>query len=1228
MQKIHILLISFIVLLSGLALAERFDNYHVYSLELQSLRHVELIRDFEDKLSGGVEVLSPLMRKIPQEVNVLISPNQIVDFKAILRAQKIPFRLIEENFQDVIDEDARLNNLRADTGDYSWERYYRLENIHNWMRSLEAKHPGVVNTIVGGESYEKRKILGVRIAHNEKNPAIFVEGGIHAREWISPATSTFIANELLTSEDPETKRLAQSYTWYIFPSVNPDGYEFSATANRMWRKTRQPYGFCYGADPNRNWDHHWMEEGSSSFSCSQVYAGSAPFSEIETRTLSQYISSVKNLRLYVSLHSYSQLLLYPYGTSEKVTKPQDYDRISNATVRAISKRYGTTYEYGNIEEAIYPASGGSIDWVHGVNKVPLAFTFELRPDRNSRNGFMLPADQIIPTGEETMDGLTAMRYDNYRVYRMSVNSSDELDVFQSLENNCRMGIIVERHPVRGKAQVIVSPNKTLSFEALMREKDIKIKMMESNIQRLFDEELKVLNDWTPGKSRPMNFKIYHTLTDIYEWLYDLSRKYQKHVKLLRIGKSYENREILGIEISHNRRNPTAFIEGGIHAREWISPATILYFINELLTSKEEEIVKLARKINWYIVPVVNPDGYVYTHTHDRLWRKTRRPYGMSYGVDANRNFGFHWMEKGSSLRPCSEIFAGPRPFSEPETWALATFLKNIPKLKLYISFHSFGQLFMYPYGYSPRPVKNFRDVDQIAFATATALSRRYGTHYKYGNIYNTIYPASGSSVDWVSGVRRVPLAYAYELRPARNTILGVILDPKFIEPTSFEVIDSLIAMFNFIPRFKMTISIVVLIAISCVFGHTLGEVARYDNYRIYGVTVNSVEDFKALESLEGSSDGYIFLSMPSKLSKEAAVVVAPHKFEIFESFLDSKSIKHRVTQKNLQRMIDMERRSMDFRKRRSNGFDFDNYHTIEEINAWLKSLEEAHPDVVSVITAGKSYQERDILGVKLSRGADKPGIFVEAGIHAREWISPATVIFLINELLTSSDQGVKDLAENYDWYIFPNINPDGYVYTHEKNRMWRKTLKPDPDIAACFGVDANRNWDFQWTSSETTNNPCSDKYAGPSPASEPEVIAVANYMTSIKDKLHLFLSFHSFSQLILFPNGYTEELVEHYNDLKDIGDSAAKALAQRYGTEYTVGDIYSTIYPAPGTSIDWAYGALGIKLSFVYELRPTSNLEGGHTLPADQIRPVALETIDSLVALVKRAKELKYFDRQ
>lgn len=111
-------------------------------------------------------------------------------------------------------------------------------------------------------------------------------------------------------------------------------------------------------------------------------------------------------------------------------------------------------------------------------------------------------------------------------------------------------------------------------------------------------------------------------------------------------------------------------------------------------------------------------------------------------------------------------------------------------------------------------------------------------------------------------------------------------------------------------------------------------------------------------------------------------------------------------------------------------FGFSRFQTLDEIYNWLDNLVLAYPNNVEIIVGGKSFEGRPIKGVKLTFAPDKSAVFVEAGIHAREWLSHSTATFLINDLLTSNDQDVRNLAKSFDWYIFPCFNPDGYVFTH------------------------------------------------------------------------------------------------------------------------------------------------------------------------------------------------------
>lgn len=108
-----------------------------------------------------------------------------------------------------------------------WNVYYNLSQINGWLDDLVATYPNTVSKIVGGVSYEGRNIEGIKISHGSGRRAIFIESGIHAREWISPATTCYIINELLTSNYTETVAAAHDYDWYIFPVTNPDGYIFS-----------------------------------------------------------------------------------------------------------------------------------------------------------------------------------------------------------------------------------------------------------------------------------------------------------------------------------------------------------------------------------------------------------------------------------------------------------------------------------------------------------------------------------------------------------------------------------------------------------------------------------------------------------------------------------------------------------------------------------------------------------------------------------------------------------------------------------------------------------------------------------------------------------------------------------------------------------------------------------------------------------------------------------------
>ena len=160
-------------------------------------------------------------------------------------------------------------------------------------------------------------------------------------------------------------------------------------------------------------------------------------------------------------------------------------------------------------------------------------------------------------------------------------------------------------------------------------------------------------------------------------------------------------------------------------------------------------VDLLERTSWLVVPISNPDGYAYSHTTDRLWRKNRRNLFPNVGVDLNRNWGAGYGGPGSSSNPADETYRGVGAFSEPETAALQSLLEAEENLLMCLDIHSFGQLLLSPYGYQDsEPTEGMGPMlSGLAFDAALDM---LGTH---GSLYTPIpahdlYLASGIASDW------------------------------------------------------------------------------------------------------------------------------------------------------------------------------------------------------------------------------------------------------------------------------------------------------------------------------------------------------------------------------------------------------------------------------------------------------------------------------------------------
>uniref|UniRef100_A0AAG5DGG9 Peptidase M14 domain-containing protein n=1 Tax=Anopheles atroparvus TaxID=41427 RepID=A0AAG5DGG9_ANOAO len=392
---------------------------------------------------------------------------------------------------------------------------------------------------------------------------------------------------------------------------------------------------------------------------------------------------------------------------------------------------------------------------------------------------------------------------------------------------------------------------------------------------------------------------------------------------------------------------------------------------------------------------------------------------------------------------------------------------------------------------------------------------------------------------------------------------------------------------------------------------------RYENYGVYKVDITDPGQLTLLQGLESSPNGYTFLDYPSGVNSSVEVVIAPGDKNTVERLFKKHSIPSTLLTSNLQQILDKERPS----RRKLEGFGWEDYYTLEEIYEWIDGMVAQYPSVLSVSTIGQTYEGRDMKVIKLSYKAGNVGIFIDANIHAREWITSATITWVLNELLTSEEPSVRFIAENYDWYIVPVANPDGFAYTHTTERLWRKTRTQHNLL--CYGTDPNRNFNFQWNNGGTSTTPCSDTYSGTAPESEVEVSNLTTFIRSIAATVKLSLSIHSRGQYILFPFGYSNApRAYNYQDLMQVGQRASVEIYKLYQKPYRVGTTADALYVASGISVDWAYAVGGIPLSYTYELRDQG--EFGFILPAEQIVPNAEELLEGFVAMIDEARVLGY----
>jgi murein tripeptide amidase MpaA len=397
---------------AGLVRAEgpmRFDGYRIARVTVQTQAELEALSASAEAILNCVPGIGPM--------EIVASPAQLRAIEAL----GLPTVILEDDIQRRLDAERAARTAVVAGGDpfgdffLAYQPYGDFSEVGTilwYLGELAAQNPGLASLVEIGTTLQGRTIWGLRISNDSvtEKPAVVYFGCEHAREWIACPVPLFFATHVLANYgiDPAVTELVDGAEFFVIPVFNVDGYLYSWDTYRFWRKNRRNLnGVYYGVDLNRNWAEGWGGPGSEGNYDSPVYRGSAPFSEPETQELRDFFLAHPNIRAQMDIHSFGEQILWPYGYTSVLPPDQAVYAELGATLRAlILGVHGRDYDkVGTISNALYPASGVSIDWTYAQRDV-LSFTLELRPDQGGGLiGFDPSPDELLPVCEEILPAM-------------------------------------------------------------------------------------------------------------------------------------------------------------------------------------------------------------------------------------------------------------------------------------------------------------------------------------------------------------------------------------------------------------------------------------------------------------------------------------------------------------------------------------------------------------------------------------------------------------------------------------------------------------------------------------------------------------------------------------------------------------------------------------------------------------------------------------------------------
>ncbi|WP_181765658.1 M14 family metallopeptidase [Streptomyces albidus (ex Kaewkla and Franco 2022)] len=309
--------------------------------------------------------------------------------------------------------------------------------------------------------------------------------------------------------------------------------------------------------------------------------------------------------------------------------------------------------------------------------------------------------------------------------------------------------------------------------------------------------------------------------------------------------------------------------------------------------------------------------------------------------------------------------------------------------------------------------------------------------------------------------------------------------------------------------------------------------------------------------------------------------------------------------------------------------DDSGYHNYAEAMDEIDQRIAQNPSIMSKQVIGKSHEGRDLIAVKISDNVgtdeDEPEILFTHHQHAREHLTVEMALYLMREFGEDydSDDRIKKAVDGREIWIVPDLNPDGGEYDIASGdyRSWRKNRQPNSGSSS-VGTDLNRNWDYKFgCCGGSSGSPGSETYRGASAESAPEVKVVADFARSRvvggKQQIKAAIDFHTYSELVLWPFGWTYD--DTAEGLTQDDRDAFAAVGEKMGASngYTA-EQSSDLYITDGSIDDWLWGDQKV-FAYTFEMYPTGFGGGGFYPPDDVIERETSRNRDAVLQLIENA---------